>query len=57
MKEPIGVVGAITPWNFPFEIISNKVGQILATGNTMVLKPSEMAPLSAYLWHPTPWCS
>ena len=33
VKEPMGVVGAITPWNFPFEIISNKVGQILATGN------------------------
>jgi aldehyde dehydrogenase (NAD+) len=40
VKEPMGVVAAITSWNFPFEIISNKVGQILATGNTMVLKPA-----------------
>ncbi|MGC2798633.1 MAG: aldehyde dehydrogenase family protein, partial [Mycobacterium sp.] len=50
VKEPIGVVGAITPWNFPFEIISNKVGQILATGNTMVLKPAVETPWSALRW-------
>jgi aldehyde dehydrogenase (NAD+) len=50
IKEPIGVVGAITPWNFPFEIISNKVGQILATGNTMVLKPAIETPWSALRW-------
>ena len=50
VKEPIGVVGAITPWNFPFEIISNKVGQILATGNTMVLKPAIETPWSALRW-------
>ena len=47
VKEPMGVVGAITPWNFPFEIISNKVGQILATGNTIVLKPAMETPWSA----------
>jgi aldehyde dehydrogenase (NAD+) len=47
VKEPMGVVGAITPWNFPFEIISNKMGQILATGNTMVLKPAMETPWSA----------
>jgi aldehyde dehydrogenase (NAD+) len=47
VKEPMGVVGAITPWNFPFEIISNKVGQILAPGNTMVLKPAMETPWSA----------
>jgi aldehyde dehydrogenase (NAD+) len=47
VKEPMGVVGAITPWNFPFEIISNKLGQILATGNTMVLKPAMETPWSA----------
>ncbi|UXA11543.1 aldehyde dehydrogenase family protein [Mycobacterium sp. SMC-8] len=47
VKEPIGVVGAITPWNFPFEIVSNKIGQILATGNTMVLKPAMETPWSA----------
>ncbi|GAC1644947.1 MAG: aldehyde dehydrogenase family protein [Mycobacterium sp.] len=50
VKEPMGVVGAITPWNFPFEIISNKMGQILATGNTMVLKPAIETPWSALRW-------
>jgi aldehyde dehydrogenase (NAD+) len=50
VKEPMGVVGAITPWNFPFEIISNKVGQVLATGNTMVLKPAMDTPWSALRW-------
>jgi aldehyde dehydrogenase (NAD+) len=50
VKEPMGVVGAITPWNFPTEIISNKVGQILATGNTMVLKPAIETPWSALRW-------
>ncbi|MFT4265407.1 MAG: aldehyde dehydrogenase family protein [Nocardioides sp.] len=46
-KEPIGVVGVITPWNYPFEIIVNKIGQVLATGNTMVLKPAPDTPWSA----------
>jgi aldehyde dehydrogenase (NAD+) len=50
VKESMGVVGAITPWNFPFEIISNKMGQILATGNTMVLKPAMETPWSALRW-------
>jgi aldehyde dehydrogenase (NAD+) len=50
VKEPIGVIGAITPWNFPFEIISNKIGQALATGNTMVLKPAIETPWSALRW-------
>ena len=45
-KEPVGVVGAITPWNFPIEVILNKVGQALATGNTMVLKVPEQTPLA-----------
>ena len=44
------MVGAITPWNFPFEIISNKVGQTLATGNTMVLKPAVETPWTALRW-------
>src|SRR4029078_9505301 len=35
-KEPVGVVGVVAPWNFPFEIILNKIGPILAMGNTMV---------------------
>jgi aldehyde dehydrogenase (NAD+) len=50
VKEAIGVVGAITPWNFPIEIISNKVGQILATGNTMVLKAPIETPWTALRW-------
>src|SRR6201987_394580 len=50
VKEPIGVVGAIAPWNFPVEFITNKVGQILATGNTMVLKPAIETPWSALRW-------
>jgi aldehyde dehydrogenase (NAD+) len=50
VKEPMGVVAAITPWNFPFEIISNKMGQVLATGNTMVLKPAIETPWSALRW-------
>ncbi len=47
VKEPAGVVGAITPWNYPFEIIINKLGQALATGNTVVLKPAPDTPWSA----------
>jgi aldehyde dehydrogenase (NAD+) len=50
VKEAVGVVGAITPWNFPFEIISNKIGQALATGNTMVLKPAIETPWTALRW-------
>ena len=46
-KEPVGVVGAITPWNFPFEITINKLGQALATGNTVVVKPAPDTPWSS----------
>jgi aldehyde dehydrogenase (NAD+) len=46
-KEPIGVVAAIAPWNFPFEIVLNKLGQALATGNTVVLKPDPNTPWTA----------
>ena len=46
-KEPMGVVGAIVPWNYPFEVTINKVGQILATGNTTVLKPAPDTPWNA----------
>jgi aldehyde dehydrogenase (NAD+) len=46
-KEAVGVVGAIIPWNFPFEITINKVGQILATGNTVVIKPAPDTPWNA----------
>ncbi|KAF7369502.1 Aldehyde dehydrogenase 5 [Mycena venus] len=45
--EPYGVVGQIIPWNFPMLMLSWKVGPALATGNCIVLKPSEMTPLSA----------
>jgi aldehyde dehydrogenase (NAD+) len=47
VKEPVGVVGAIIPWNYPFEIILGKLGQALATGNTMVIKPAPDTPWSA----------
>lgn len=46
-KEPVGVVGVITPWNFPFEIILNKLGPVLAMGNTCVLKPAPDTPWNA----------
>ncbi|MEX3947763.1 NAD-dependent succinate-semialdehyde dehydrogenase [Paraburkholderia sp. EG287B] len=46
-KEPVGVVGAITPWNFPLAMVTRKAGPALAAGCTMVLKPSEETPLSA----------
>jgi aldehyde dehydrogenase (NAD+) len=47
--EPIGVVGAITPWNYPLHQITAKVAYALAAGCTVVLKPSEVAPLCSYL--------
>ena len=50
IKEPIGVCGLITPWNWPINQIACKVAPALATGCTIVLKPSEIAPLSAYLF-------
>jgi len=49
-KEAIGVCGLITPWNWPMNQIACKVAPALAAGCTMVLKPSELAPLSAYLF-------
>ncbi|MEZ5530168.1 MAG: aldehyde dehydrogenase family protein [Porticoccaceae bacterium] len=49
-REPIGVCGLITPWNWPINQIACKVAPALATGCTMVLKPSEIAPLSAQLF-------
>jgi acyl-CoA reductase-like NAD-dependent aldehyde dehydrogenase len=45
--EPVGVVGAIVPWNFPFEVTINKLAQALATGNTMILKPAPNTPFNA----------
>ena len=46
-REPLGVVGLITPWNFPLTIASWKVAPALAAGNTIVLKPAELTPLTA----------
>ena len=47
-KQPIGVVAAITPWNFPLAMVTRKVGPALAAGCTLILKPSEETPLSAF---------
>ncbi|WP_243299301.1 NAD-dependent succinate-semialdehyde dehydrogenase [Bacillus litorisediminis] len=47
-KQPVGVVAAITPWNFPAAMITRKVGPALAAGCTVVIKPSEFTPLTAY---------
>ncbi|GIF96121.1 aldehyde dehydrogenase family protein [Catellatospora citrea] len=47
VREPIGVVGAITPWNFPLQQIMSKLAPALVAGDTMVFKPSEVAPLTA----------
>ncbi len=47
VREPLGVVGLITPWNFPLAIASWKLAPALAAGNTVVLKPAELTPLSA----------
>src|ERR1700674_3049968 len=47
IRQPLGVVGAITPWNFPVAIPVWKIAPALVTGNTMVLKPAELTPLTA----------
>jgi aldehyde dehydrogenase (NAD+) len=49
VKEPVGVVGCITPWNYPLHQIAAKVAFAMAAGCTVVLKPSEIAPLDAYV--------
>jgi len=49
VREPVGVVGAITPWNYPLHQVIAKVGLALAAGCTVVLKPAEMTPLVAYV--------
>src|SRR5208337_3321066 len=48
LKEPVGVCGAITPWNFPAAMITRKAGPALAAGCTMISKPAESTPLSAF---------
>src|SRR5688572_11507723 len=47
IKEPYGVVGCIVPWNYPLLLLAWKVAPALAAGNTVVIKPSEMTPLTA----------
>lgn len=47
VREPIGVIGAITPFNFPMNLVAHKVGPAIASGNTIVLKPASQTPLSA----------
>ncbi|RUS47170.1 aldehyde dehydrogenase family protein [Cohnella sp. AR92] len=47
VRKPLGVVGAITPFNFPFNLVAHKVGPAIAAGNTVVLKPAGQTPLSA----------
>ncbi|MEM5501134.1 NAD-dependent succinate-semialdehyde dehydrogenase [Ahrensia kielensis] len=50
MKEPVGVVAAITPWNFPSSMIPRKLGPALAAGCTIIIKPSEFTPYSGIAW-------
>jgi aldehyde dehydrogenase (NAD+) len=50
VKEPVGVVGCITPWNYPLHQVVAKVAPALAAGCTIVLKPSEVAPLTAFVF-------
>ena len=47
VKQPVGVVAAITPWNFPLAMVTRKVSAALAAGCCVVLKPSELTPISA----------
>ena len=49
VREPVGVVAAITPWNYPLHQIANKVAPAIAAGCTVVLKPSEVVPLNAFV--------
>ncbi len=49
IREPVGVVGCITPWNYPLHQVVAKVAPALAAGCTVVLKPSEIAPLTAFI--------
>ncbi len=49
-KEPVGVAGSITPWNFPFSMISRKLGAALAAGCTLVMKPAEFTPYSGLVY-------
>ena len=48
LQEPVGIIGAISPFNFPFNLVAHKVGPAIAGGNTVVLKPASQTPFSAY---------
>ncbi len=48
VKEPLGIIGAITPFNFPMNLVAHKVGPAIAAGNAVILKPASQTPLSAY---------
>ncbi|WP_343799017.1 aldehyde dehydrogenase family protein [Bacillus carboniphilus] len=48
VREPLGVIGAITPFNFPMNLVAHKIGPAIATGNTVVLKPASQTPLSSF---------
>lgn len=48
LREPIGVIGAITPFNFPLNLVAHKLGPAIAAGNTVVLKPSSQTPISSF---------
>ncbi|MFD4819870.1 aldehyde dehydrogenase family protein [Peribacillus butanolivorans] len=48
IREPLGVIGAITPFNFPMNLVAHKIGPAIASGNSVVLKPAEQTPLSSY---------
>src|SRR5699024_1059762 len=48
-REPLGVIAAITPFNFPFNLTAHKLGPAIATGNTIVLKPASQTPLSGIM--------
>ena len=50
LREPVGVVGAITPWNFPSSMLARKIGPAIAAGCTSVVKPSEFTPYSGLAW-------
>ena len=52
LKEPIGVVGCIVPWNYPLLLLAWKLAPALAAGNTTVCKPSELTPLSTLMLAP-----
>jgi len=49
VREPLGVVGCITPWNYPLHQIALKIAPAMAAGNTVVVKPSEVAPINAFI--------